>query len=213
MQTLLILRRHVKRLVLVGDPKQLPGKVFSTMCAEAGYAKSLMERLMDTQVEAHLLDVQYRMHKEICAFPNQFFYKGALKPGLPDEDFTAPWHALDPDSHRSSFPPFVFFDHRGIEHQGEGNSWVNKTSAMVVKELLRALKEKLADEFKGVNVGVITPYSAQVTQLSELLGKAGEGIEIKTVDGFQGQEKDIVVFVATICNEDGRIGFLDDPCH
>jgi len=84
---------------------------------------------------------------------------------------------------------------------------------MVVKELLRALKDRMGDTFVPQAIGVITPYAAQVTQLMEMLGNLANEIEIKTVDGFQGHEKDIIVFVPTRCNDDGLIGFLDDDCR
>lgn len=189
-----IARANIVSTVLSSDHYfSVPFSYFTTLVChiQAGSARSLMERLMDTSMEAHLLDIQYRMCPEICHFPNKHFYHGALKPGLPDEMFVASWHSLDPESHKSSFPPFVFFDHRGSERQGEGNSWVNRTSTMVVKELLCALKDRMADDYDPKVVGIITPYTAQVAHLSESLGNLANGIDIKTIDGFQGQVRRI----------------------
>lgn len=198
------------RVVLAGDHCQLPPTVVSAEAAAGGLATSLFERLM-SQDPARLsrrLEVQYRMHADIMGLASGEFYDGALvaDPGvaahlLRDLPGTSSDTLLD--------SPLTLIDTAGTgfqeELEPEGESRRNPQEAALVCRQVQAL---LAAGVAAADMAVIAPYAAQVRLLRERLPI--EGLEIDSVDGFQGREKEAVVISLVRSSDTGEIGFLSD---
>jgi hypothetical protein len=202
---------RVDRVVLAGDHCQLPPTVISPEAAEEGLAVSLMERLVGLFGHniAKLLTVQHRMHAAIMGFSNTEFYDGQLiaHPSVAE-------HRLcDLDGVRSeplTETPVQFIDTAGASYDEElkedTGSRRNVQEAALAARQVRAL---LAAGVPASQIGMITPYRAQVRQLRELLRDV-HGLEIDSVDGFQGREKEAIVLSLVRSNPEGEIGFLGD---
>ena len=198
------------RVVLAGDPCQLPPTVLSQEAARQGFGVSLLERLMALYGDriTRLLDVQYRMHEAIMAFPSAEFYGGALR-----ADGSVARHRLSELPGVRAEPlteaPVQFIDTAGAgydeEPEPDGESRLNPREAALVARKVRAL---LDAGVRPEDVAVIAPYAAQVRRLRELLPVAG--LEIDSVDGFQGREKEAVVLSLVRSNAENEIGFLAD---
>ena len=214
--------RRVSRVVLAGDHCQLPPTVKCLEALKGGLGKTLMERIADNHPEAvTLLRVQYRMNDDIMRFSSDYFY-GGLVESAPEVrhrsilDLDVPMTWID----TSAFEPPEGSGHTFREEfVGDSFGRVNKAEAEVTLMALqhyytRIGKQRLLDE--RVDTGVISPYRAQVQYLRRLL--AGReffkpfrhAISVNTVDGFQGQERDIIVISLVRSNDDGQIGFLRD---
>ncbi|KIY69126.1 hypothetical protein CYLTODRAFT_373369 [Cylindrobasidium torrendii FP15055 ss-10] len=209
LSTLIPLQNPCQRCVLVGDPNQLPPTVTSKEATDKFYNQSLFVRLQKTNRNAvHLLSIQYRMHPEISLLPSKLFYDGELKDG-PDMAVKtqAAWHA------DSKFGVYKVFSVSGNEEQAPGKSMKNVEEAEMVLALYRRLRRTYGTAIK---VGVIAPYRGQVVQLRNIFLRAfGDDVTdtlvFNTVDGFQGQEKDIII-LSTVRGGPGvkSIGFLSD---
>ncbi|KAF9425648.1 DEAD-box type RNA helicase [Podila epigama] len=210
--SLIPLKYGCKRCILVGDPNQLPPTVKSQVATKYLYNQSLFVRIQDLSPSSvHLLSIQYRMHPSISAFPSREFYKSLLKDG-PDmaAKTKAEWHK------NPLWSPYRFFDvHEGREKIGLSHSQHNPIEAEAAVELL----EKLCNSNPSLNffrrVGVISPYQQQVRTLKEYFtrrfgSKILESIDFNSVDGFQGQEKDIIIFSCVRASATGTVGFLAD---
>jgi len=201
---------RARRVVLAGDHRQLPPTVLSSEAEREGFAVSLFERLAESQGEAILrrLQVQYRMHAAIMEFSSREFYDGSL---AADKAVSA--HRLgdllvsEPEGLTGE--PVEFVDTAGAgweeELEPDGQSRLNRREAELLAKKVRSLLEA---GLQTEQIGVITPYAAQVRLLRELLPM--EGLEIDTVDGFQGREKEAVLISLVRSNERGEIGFLSD---
>ena len=202
--------RRVSRVVLAGDHCQLPPTVKSIAALKAGLGKTLMERLVETHPEAvTLLRVQYRMNDDIMRFSSNYFYDGRVESapevkyrGILDLDVAMEW-----------------IDFRGEGQEVSGESLANKAEAELTLDTLqqyfeRIGRQRLQDE--RIDVGIISPYRAQVQLLRRLVMKREyfkplrRQISVNTVDGFQGQERDVIVISLVRSNDDGQIGFLRD---
>lgn len=188
------------RVVLAGDPQQLPPTILDPDAARAGLGVTLLER---HATHASLLVVQHRMHERIMRFPSDSKYEGKLVA----HDAVA-GHALPVDDPLRP-GPLVFVDTAGKgwdeEVSADDTSTRNPAqAARTAAEVRRLLSRGVAPE----DVAVITPYYAQVRLLRDLLPI--EELEIDTVDGFQGREKEAVVVDLVRSNERGEIGFLAD---
>lgn len=201
---------RARRAVLAGDPCQLPPTVLSPDAARAGLARSLFERLlaMHGPKIARMLREQHRMHERIMAFPSRALYSGELRahPDVADHLLAELEGASRSEALRE---PIVFLDTagKGFEDQAgeDGESRHNLQEAELVALRVRALIDA------GVTpacISVIAPYSAQVQVLRSLLPI--DGLEIDTVDGFQGRENEAVVVSLTRSNAEAEIGFLAD---
>ncbi|XP_061460179.1 probable helicase senataxin [Rhineura floridana] len=213
-ETIIPLIYGCKKLVLVGDPKQLPPTVKSVKAEENGYGQSLMGRLckdLDRQIQEKLIDrlpiqrlrTQYRMHPEICLFPSNYIYDHALK--------TDRWTEKNRFSLDWPFQPYLLFDVLDAQEERESDSFVNLQEVKLVMELMKLIRSRRRDiGFR--NIGIITPYSAQkrkvLSQLEKEFGENSVG-EVDTVDGFQGREKDCIIVTCVRANTtQGSIGFL-----
>jgi len=198
------------RVVLAGDHRQLPPTVLSTEAQRQGYGLSLFERLAehDAQTLLRRLDTQYRMHAAIMDFSSLEFYDAELtahESVLAHQLCDLPGVASNPLTES----PLEFIDTAGggydEELEPDGESRRNPREADLVAAKVRTLLE--AGVAVG-DIGVITPYAAQVRLLRTKL--AVDGLEIDTVDGFQGREKEAIVISLVRSNEAGEIGFLSD---
>jgi superfamily I DNA and/or RNA helicase len=198
------------RVVLAGDHCQLPPTVVSKEAMRQGFGVSLLERLVALYGErvTRRLDVQYRMHEAIMAFSSAEFYDGALR-----ADPSVAAHRLCDLAGVGGEPlteaPLQFIDTAGAgydeEKEPDGESRLNTEEARLVGRKVRAL---LDAGVRPEDVAVVAPYSAQVRRLRELLPIPG--LEIDSVDGFQGREKEAVVLSLVRSNTENEIGFLAD---
>lgn len=211
--SLIPISKGCRQLILVGDHKQLPPTVISRKAEKEGLGRSLFERLIDVGVKSNLLDVQYRMHPVLREFPSARFYDDQLNDGCNASDRPAPAGILWPDWDH----PFAFIPLEGVEdEEQEGGSRSNPIEAARIYDLVQGLLQP--GDVLPSDVGIITPYSGQVRALSDIFdsnkgreqGGPFAGLEINTVDGYQGREKDVIIFSAVRSNSDGVVGFLSD---
>jgi superfamily I DNA and/or RNA helicase len=198
------------RLVLAGDHCQLPPTVLSKQAAKDGLAVSLLERLVGVYGDrvTRRLNVQYRMHDQIMNFSSEQFYDGTLQSHgsvsghvLTDLDYV--------DEQLVTIEPVTFIDSAGAgwdeELEPDGLSKRNIQEAELV---LRKITELQDAGLRGRDIAVIAPYAAQVRWLRQ--NSPDERVEIDTVDGFQGREKEAVIISLVRSNPEGEIGFLAD---
>ena len=206
--------RKADRVILAGDHCQLPPTIKCIEAARGGLDHTLMEKVVQQKPSAvSLLKVQYRMHEAIMRFPSEWFYNGELEaaPEVRNRgilDFDTPMNWID-TSEMDFHEEFV----------GESFGRINKQEANLLLQELEAYisrigKARILDE--SIDFGLISPYKAQVQYLrskirgSSFLRPFRSLITVNTVDGFQGQERDVVFISLVRANEDGQIGFLND---
>ncbi len=192
-----------KRAVLAGDHKQLPPTILSDGARELGV--SIFERFEALYKCSHMLRVQYRMNDTICRFPSCEFYNCELVSHESVKNIKLSDIAR-PDEFLCGDTPVVFFNAGGrfTEVQKEGStSRYNPGEAEFVKHLVYSL---LSSGLKAEDIGVITPYKDH----EEYMKKMITAVEIKSVDGFQGREKEVIVLSLVRANEEEEIGFLKD---
>ncbi|WP_437918919.1 AAA domain-containing protein [Sphingobacterium sp. LRF_L2] len=200
------------RLVLAGDHCQLPPTVRSSNRPGEGLYDTLFEKLVGHYPEqVSLLDVQYRMHRQIMSYPSQVFYADKLIADTSVSDRTLP----------RDDEPILFIDTAGA---GFEETFVEKAiynveeARFVVAHLCSLLLELKTSYEDGhfPSIGVIAPYRGQVLLLREIIASEDTLapfaylIRVSTIDGFQGQEKDIIYLSLTRSNSDLQIGFLAD---
>ena len=197
--------------VLAGDPCQLPPTVIDEGAARAGLGTTLFERLAARTPETcRLLQVQHRMHRAISAYPNQAHYEGRLVDHEAVAAHTLADLGVAPDPLRPG--PLHFVDSAGKGWDDERSDADPSTSnpaqaARTVAEVRRLLSRGLAPS----GVAVIAPYEAQVRLLRELLSEErSQGLAVRSIDGFQGQEREAVIVDLVRSNHEGQVGFLSD---
>jgi superfamily I DNA and/or RNA helicase len=177
-----------QKIVLAGDPFQLPPTILSQEASQLGLNISILERCLQANYDVNFLPIQYRMPKNIADFSSQYFYEGRL------ESFKA---SLD--------SAILFYDTAGAgydEEQGDlGGSLKNEGEAEAITKIIE--QEKL-----DINVTtVLSPYSGQVALLRD---KLDSKIRVSTIDSYQGQEQEIIIISLVRSNADQEIGFLKD---
>ncbi|MBO4826629.1 MAG: AAA family ATPase [Prevotella sp.] len=206
--------RKASRVVLAGDHCQLPPTVKSIAALKAGLGVTLMERIVQQKPEeVTLLTTQYRMNDQIMRFSSQWFYGGQVESApsvshrsVLELDTPIQWIDIDEDGAHEEFI-------------GESYGRINRTEARLTLEALqqyfsRISKERILNEH--IDVGIISPYRAQVQLLRQMVKRSEffkpfrRLISVNTVDGFQGQERDIIVISLVRSNDEGQIGFLRD---
>ncbi len=206
--------RKADRVVLAGDHFQLPPTVKSPQALREGLGNTLMQAIANNQPDAvSLLKLQYRMNDEIMRFPSEWFYGGMLQ-SAPEVKYRS---ILDFDT------PITWVNTEEMdcneEFIGESYGRINKPEAELTISQLKEYITKIGRErFLGerIDVGVISPYKAQVQYLRQLIKKDAffkpyrQLITVNTVDGFQGQERDVILISLVRANEKGEIGFLGD---
>ncbi|KAF5294950.1 hypothetical protein FQR65_LT10663 [Abscondita terminalis] len=202
-ETLIPLILGVSKIILVGDPKQLPAVTQTKEAKDFGYGKSLFSRIMSNFPSnkinpVHILNVQYRMHPEISQFPNTTFYNGKLSDSSCVKKRKSIFNSIQ--------PYLVFnFDMETIMNSQE---YSNKAEIICVLKLLNVLNKKYKKSNK-FSVGVITPYNNQKSRINdELRGKTySSNVSVNTVDSFQGQEKDVIIMS---CVRENSNNFVTD---
>ena len=204
--------RKSTRVIFAGDHCQLPPTVKSMEAMRGGLATTLMERIVALKPEVvTLLTVQYRMNEDIMRFSSNWFYDGKVC-SAPDVKYRG---ILDLDI------PIEWIDIPSASEEFVGESFgrINKDEAELTLKALEAYftrigKQRILDE--RLDVGIISPYRAQVQYIRRMLMKHDffkpfrRYISVNTVDGFQGQERDIILISLVRANENGDIGFLRD---
>ncbi|KAK4846134.1 hypothetical protein QYF36_013474 [Acer negundo] len=206
--TLVPLVTGCKQVFLVGDPVQLPATVISTVAQSLGYGTSLFKRLQRAGYPVKMLKTQYRMHPQIRSFPSKEFYDEALEDGPTVEDYTTrDWHKY------SCFGPFCFFDiHEGLESQPTGSgSWINIDEVEFVLLLYHKLVSMYPELKSSSQLAIISPYRNQVKQFNERFketfgAESKKIVDITTVDGCQGREKDVAIFSCVRAKEKEKAG-------
>jgi superfamily I DNA and/or RNA helicase len=206
--------RRCSRVILAGDHCQLPPTVKSIAALKAGLGKTLMERIVENKPEVvTLLRMQYRMNEEIMRFSSDWFYGNKVE-SAPEVKYRS---ILDLDV------PMEWVDTSELdireEFVGESFGRINKVEAELTLQTLQDYFERIGKTRilnERLDVGVISPYRAQVQYLRSQLKKKEyfkpfrHLISVNTVDGFQGQERDIIVISLVRSNDEGQIGFLRD---
>ncbi len=202
--------QRAQKIILAGDHFQLPPTVISKKAEEKGLNKTLFERVHRLIPESlrMLLRVQYRMHQSIMNFSSKEFYEGKL---IADESVKTHTLADLPHVNRDEFTEeaFLFLDTagRGFEEVLEAGSesrFNQEEAQLVLKHVTKLLQHGVKPE----EIAVISPYSAQVRLLARLMPDGG--IEVDSVDGFQGREKEAVIVSLVRSNVEGEMGFLTD---
>lgn len=207
--------QRADRIILAGDHCQLPPTIKSTEAQKGGLDRTLMQVIAEAHPEAvSLLGVQYRMTDSIMQFPNQEFYEGKLESdpsvryrGILDWDTAIEWIDTPQEEEYTE------------QVSGDGQSRQNPLEARLALETLKKYFERIGrhrilDE--RLDVGIISPYKGQVRLLKQLIRQDPwwkpfrNLISINTVDGFQGQERDIILISMVRSNSDGQVGFLRD---
>ncbi|XP_068237644.1 uncharacterized protein [Palaemon carinicauda] len=195
----------MRKLVLVGDHKQLPATVLSQLAQDKNLKQSLFERLyhrfvVELQKDelVHILDTQYRMHPEIARWPSEHFYFSKIKTN-PD---------IVQERSYTCIPYAVFDVKNSQEQRSSRNELFNPTECQVVRLILDSIESQVAK----MKIGVITPYQCQKSHLEkELTGFSNRlNININTIDGFQGQERDVIILSFVRANSTSQIGFLSE---
>lgn len=206
--------RKADRVILAGDHCQLPPTVKAPEALRAGLGHTLMQTIVKNKPDTvSLLKLQYRMNDEIMRFSSEWFYGGMLQ-SAPEVKYRS---ILDFDT------PIEWINTEGLdcneEFIGENYGRINKSEAELSIEQLKGYitkigRERFLDE--RIDVGMISPYKAQVQYLRRLVLNDAffkpyrQAITINTVDGFQGQERDVILISLVRANEEGQIGFLND---
>ena len=190
------------RFILAGDHKQLPPTIISERAGEL--SKTLFEELIRMYSnKSQLLNVQYRMNSLLMKFPNEEFYNNGLKSDSSVDDITIN-DILDgeQDDEALLFVDTSDVDLEGETHLKDSKSIVNNLEAEISAKLVQ---DYLNDGIEVDDIGIISPYADQVKIIQEMTP-----VEVKTVDGFQGREKEIIIISTVRSNENENIGFLRD---
>ena len=208
--------RKANRVIFAGDHCQLPPTVKCLEAIKGGLARTLMERIVNSNPQVvTLLKVQYRMNDDIMRFSSDWFYGGEVE-SAPEVRYRS---ILDLDT------PMTWIDTATLDieaHEelvGETYGRINRAEARLTIDTLQHYFERLGRQRvldERLDVGIISPYRAQVQLLRRMLRKSAyfkplrHLITVNTVDGFQGQERDLIVISMVRQNEEGQIGFLRD---
>lgn len=200
------------RVIFAGDHCQLPPTIKNVEAANKGLAETLMEQVAVNKPECvSLLNLQYRMHETIVKFPSEWFYGGQLmtSPSVRHRnilEYDAPLVWLDTQG--LGFEEEITNDQSGRYNEGEAIFIIRQLEQYIEKLSVQRVKEERID------FGLISPYKSQVQRLrkkvrfSPLLKQVRSAITVNTIDGFQGQERDVILISLVRANDDGNIGFL-----
>ncbi|MEE1288574.1 MAG: AAA domain-containing protein, partial [Bacteroidaceae bacterium] len=210
------------RVILAGDHRQLPPTVKSPAALSGGLDKTLMQTICENKPRCvSMLTVQYRMADDIMQFPNREFYDGLLQsdPGVKYRGILDWDTAVDWVEGPGEGPPFHFPFEEGETLAPDGLSRINPVEAELALQTLHDYIERIGKDrilYERLDIGIISPYKGQVHLLRKMLRKDSYWkplrhlISINTVDGFQGQERDIILISMVRQNEQGQVGFLAD---
>lgn len=237
--------RRASRVILAGDHCQLPPTVKSIAALRAGLGKTLMERIAENKPEVvTLLKIQYRMNEDIMRFSSDWFYGGQVESApqikyrsILDFDHPITWidtsneenqitiegEDAPEDSASTSSSSSAANQNSDLNFKeqfvGESYGRINKAEAELTLLTLAEYFTKIGKQRvlgDSIDVGIISPYRAQVQYLKKLIKKYEffkpyrRLISVNTVDGFQGQERDVILISLVRSNDEGQIGFLKD---
>ena len=237
--------KRASRVILAGDHCQLPPTVKSIAALRAGLGKTLMERIAENKPEVvTLLKIQYRMNDEIMRFSSDWFYGGKVESApqikyrsVLDYDHPITWidtsneenqitiegEDAPEDSASTSSSESAANQNSDLNFKeqfvGESFGRINKAEAELTLLTLAEYFTKIGKQrvlSESIDVGIISPYRAQVQYLKKLIKKYEffkpyrRLISVNTVDGFQGQERDVILISLVRSNDEGQIGFLKD---
>ena len=237
--------KRASRVILAGDHCQLPPTVKSIAALRAGLGKTLMERIAENKPEVvTLLKIQYRMNDEIMRFSSDWFYGGKVESApqikyrsVLDYDHPITWidtsneenqitiegEGAPEDSASTSSSVSATNQNSDLNFKeqfvGESFGRINKAEAELTLLTLAEYFTKIGKQrvlSESIDVGIISPYRAQVQYLKKLIKKYEffkpyrRLISVNTVDGFQGQERDVILISLVRSNDEGQIGFLKD---
>ncbi|RVW94661.1 putative helicase MAGATAMA 3 [Vitis vinifera] len=199
----------IRHAILIGDELQLPAMVKSKISEEAKFGRSLFQRLVLLGHRKHLLNLQYRMHPSISLFPNREFYDNLIldAPNVKERKYERSY------LHGNMYGSYSFIN---VAYGKE--EFDNRLSRS--KPLQSLLEHSIPIVHHGkqrVSVGIISPYKAQVYAIQDRLGKkytsSADGkfsVSVRSVDGFQGGEEDIIIISTVRCNLKGSVGFISN---
>lgn len=210
----LIPMSHANKVIMAGDHKQLPPTILNQKAKEQGLQKTLFERMLeiyDSEIKKKL-NIQYRMNKDIMEFSSQKFYQGDLKAAEQVSNHkiksidsnntdTVVKKACEPEK------VITFIDTQGKYPERTPKGSTSKENPKE-SELVKKLMDYLSKGIDPNKIGLISPYDDQIDLLNQKINI--NGLEIKTVDGFQGREKEVIILSLVRSNEDSEIGFLKD---
>jgi ATP-dependent RNA/DNA helicase IGHMBP2 len=196
------------RVILAGDPFQLPPTVKSQEAKRGGFDKTLLEKCLTRLPSVNFLDVQYRMNATIMGFSNRWFYDGLLRahPSVIDRQM--------PILHDEKAVVFIDTAGCGFDEQihPENKSRFNPEEFFIVREHLYQFLQLFT--YEKPSIGLISPYREQVVWMKNDLENdeilRGENLTVQTIDGFQGQERDVMYISLVRSNAKAEIGFLTD---
>jgi ATP-dependent RNA/DNA helicase IGHMBP2 len=220
------------RLILAGDHLQLPPTIFSDEAARAGLAVTLLERVVKRWGDGctRLLTTQYRMHEKIMAFSNAQLYDGKLVAhssvaqhelvglaGVSNRDDDDDDAAAAETYEARTLAPLLLIDTAGCDmyealesSNDDAEDEESKSNAGEAAVVAHHVARLVACGVAACDIGVLTPYNGQVRVLKELLLARFPALEIGSVDGFQGREKEAIVISFVRSNNSGNVGFLSD---
>ncbi|CDJ52087.1 hypothetical protein EBH_0002750 [Eimeria brunetti] len=203
-----------RSVVLIGDHKQLPPTIVSREASDGGLGVSLLERFVGSGIAPiHLLNEQRRMHPSIAHFPNMQFYQGKIFSRDVDDCNRPPVVGfLWPSQHSR----VCLIDISAGLANMEQSLGTSKYSLVEIDPILAILRSVLqCGTIRPSEIGILTPYDAQKARIRSALNDSFDKtlcyhIDVDSVDGFQGKEKDLIIFSAVRSNPRGEIGFLKD---
>ncbi|CAF4396872.1 unnamed protein product, partial [Rotaria sp. Silwood2] len=203
---LIPLVRITDQIVLVGDQKQLP-PIIKMAEAKPLLERSFFQRLLENlNINSIMLDTQYRMHPSLIDFPSKVFYDGSLKTGIKPEQRPIPQEI----KFINKQIPLMFVDVDQSYETIHGSNIYNRQEVELICQTIQTLLPRRQPNLSPIDIGVITPYTRQVKEIVEKLStiQVPKGVEIRTVDGFQGREKNIILISLVRSNDENEIGFL-----
>ncbi|WJX63857.1 hypothetical protein P8452_48692 [Trifolium repens] len=199
--------------ILIGDERQLPALVKSKIADKCEFGRSMFERLVMLGYKRKMLNVQYRMHPSISLFPCKEFYEEKLSDAaiVMEESYNKSF--LEGEMYASySFINIA----EGKEKFGRGHSLKNMVEVAVISEIIQSLNREFMRTKKKVSIGIISPYNAQVYEIQEKVkqytrvSNSDFSVSVRSVDGFQGGEEDIIIISTVRSNGSGKVGFLSN---
>ncbi|KAK2376786.1 P-loop containing nucleoside triphosphate hydrolase superfamily protein [Trifolium repens] len=199
--------------ILIGDERQLPALVKSKIADKCEFGRSMFERLVMLGYKRKMLNVQYRMHPSISLFPCKEFYEEKLSDAsiVMEESYNKSF--LEGEMYASySFINIA----EGKEKFGRGYSLKNMVEVAVISEIIQSLNREFMRTKKKVSIGIISPYNAQVYEIQEKVkqytrvSNSDFSVSVRSVDGFQGGEEDIIIISTVRSNGSGKVGFLSN---
>ena len=201
-ECLLPMLHHAEKVVLAGDHKQLGPIITNRQAQAAGLDHTMFERLM-SKADSCMLKWQYRMHDTISTFPSDHFYGGEL---MTHPTVSRPINTKFPWP-KNNIPLFFYHINGKEQRPRSGVSYFNREECL---EVVRLIHRLVASGVELETIGIITPYNGQKALLLDMFERFQKKVDVASVDGFQGRQKDYIIISCVRSNEKGSVGFLND---